>query len=92
MKFPRLFKSRYPDSTFQGKDWIHNIDPEDVQAFARIGLEASDYGRSGGKALVKKYGRKYMKEIGRRGAQVTNQIHAFNRMMEDEEVYGRGLL
>lgn len=84
-KFPKLFKNRYPQSTFQGKDWIRNVDPEDLQAFADIGSEASDRGRKGGNALVQKRGKEHMAAIGAKGAAKTNQLHAMNRAMEDAE-------
>ena len=84
-KYPDLFKSRYPESTFQGKDWLLNTDPEDQKAFQQIGAEASDHGRMGGQALVQKRGREYMAAIGARGAAKTNQLHAVNRMLEDAE-------
>jgi hypothetical protein len=68
--YPNLFRSRY--TSLQGKDWIRRVSNEDRRAFARIGLEASDYGRSGGNAVVKKHGKKHMKQIARRGAIMTN--------------------
>lgn len=83
MKFPNLFKSRYPKSTLTGQDWIRNVDEEDRQAFARIGMEAHNYGRQGGRAIVKQRGKEYMREIGSRGAKTTNELHAFNRAMEE---------
>lgn len=70
MVYPNLFKSRYP--VLQGRDWIRTIDEEDRQAFVRIGLQATDYGRKGGRAVVKKYGKKHMKKIARRGAIMSN--------------------
>jgi len=82
MKYPNLFKARY--TSLQGKDWINSIDPEDKQAFIQLGLQEADYGRSGGNALVKKYGRKHMKNIARIGAIVTNIRKEWARAVERE--------
>ena len=88
LKFPKLFKNRYPESTFQGKDWLKNVDPEDQQAFQQIGAEAADHGRKGGEAVVKKYGREHMAAIGAKGAAKTNQLHAMNRAVAQAEQDG----
>lgn len=82
MKYPNLFKSRYP--VLNGKDWINSVDPEDKQAFIQIGLQETDYGRSGGHAVVKKYGRKHMKSIARIGAIMSNIRREWNRAVERE--------
>ena len=83
MRYSGLFKARY--SSLHGKDWIRNISTEDLQVFIDIGLSASDHGRLGGKSLVKKRGKKYMKEIARRGALVTNMKKYFARAILDEQ-------
>jgi hypothetical protein len=80
--YPNLFKSRYP--VLQGKDWINTIDPEDKQAFIQIGLQAADHGRTGGRALVKAKGKKYMKRIARTGAIMTNIRKWWNRQVAEE--------
>lgn len=83
MMYQGLFKSRYP--SLHGKDWIRNISTEDLQVFIDIGQSASDHGRLGGKSLVKKRGKKYMKEIARRGALVTNMKKYFARAILEEQ-------
>lgn len=82
MRYPNLFKSRYP--SLQGKDWINSIEPEDRQAFIQIGLQETGYGKSGGHAVVKKYGKKHMKSIARIGAIMTNIRKEWNRAVERE--------
>jgi hypothetical protein len=77
MKYPNLFKSRY--SKLTGRDWINTIEPEDRQAFIEIGLQETDYGKTGGNALVKSKGKKYMKKIARTGAIMTNICKEWKR-------------
>lgn len=77
---PGLFQKYQP---LQGKGWIKALPPEELRVFVDIGLRACDHGRLGGKALVEKRGREYMRKIGRRGAIKTNQIKAQKRA-EDE--------
>mgnify|MGYP006935520912 CR=1 FL=1 len=48
MTYPDLFKKRY--QALHGKDWLRRIEPDDKAAFVRLGMEAHDYGRMGGKA------------------------------------------
>ena len=87
MNYPGIFKARYP--SLHGKDWVRNISTEDLQVFIDIGLAATDHGRLGGKSLVKKSGKKYMKEIARRGALVTNMKRYFARaILEEQERLG----
>ena len=81
--YKNLFKNRYPE--LKGRDWIRSIDPDDLQVFVHIGLEAADHGKLGGKATARKYGKQYMREIARRGALVTNLRRWWKRMVEDEE-------
>jgi hypothetical protein len=80
--YPNLFKSRYP--VLQGRDWINTIEPDDKQAFIQIGLQATDYGKLGGAALVKTKGKKYMKRIARRGAIMANIRKWWNRAVMEE--------
>lgn len=42
-----IFKQRYD---LHGKDWINSLSPEDKQLLVQVGCEASDYGKTGGKA------------------------------------------
>lgn len=77
MKYPNLFRNRY--GKLNGKDWLRRVDSEDLQAFARIGLEASDYGRSGGRAVVRKYGKKHMRHLAKFGAIATNILREWRR-------------
>jgi len=65
-----LFKSKY--GPLHGSDWIRTIPAEDRRVFSSLGFTASDYGRSGGRALAAKYGPGYMAKIGARGAVVAN--------------------
>lgn len=81
MTYPDLFKSYRP---LQGSDWLTRIAPEDLQAFAMIGFQESDYGRKGGKALLAKHGREHMSNIGRRGALVTNLKRWIARRIQEE--------
>lgn len=81
-KYPNLFKNRYP--TLSGRDWINSIDPEDRQAFIELGLSAMDFGKLGGQATVKRYGKKHMKNIARVGAVVTNVRKYWNKAVEVE--------
>ena len=83
MRYPGIFKSRYP--SLHGKDWVRNISTEDLQVFIDLGLCAAEHGRLGGKSLVQKRGKKYMQEIGRRGALVTNLKKYFARAILDEQ-------
>ena len=82
MKYPNLFKSRYPN--LQGRDWINNIEPEDRQAFIEIGLSATNFGKTGGNATVEKYGREHMKNIGRIGAIVLHIRREWKQAVEAE--------
>ena len=82
MKYPNLFHSRYTE--LSGRDWIKKIEPEEIQAFARLGFQESGYGKKGGVALAKKRGKKYMQEIGRRGALVTNAKKLIKKGIENE--------
>lgn len=81
-QYPNLFKSRYP--VLHGKDWINTIDADDRQAFIELGLQATDYGRSGGNAVVKKYGKKYMKRIARIGGIMANIRKEWNQAVAFE--------
>ena len=83
MDYSGLFKARYP--SLSGKDWVRNISTEDLQVFIDIGLASADHGRLGGKSLVQKRGRKYMQEIARRGALVTNMKKYFARAILEEQ-------
>lgn len=78
--FPGLFS---PYSPLEGKDWIRKLDREARAVFVDIGLKACNHGRLGGEALVRKYGREHMREIGRRGAIKTNQIKAQKRAQDE---------
>ncbi len=49
MMYKGLFKSRYP--SLRGRDWINSVSTEDRKAFAMLGLQASDYGRMGGRKM-----------------------------------------
>jgi hypothetical protein len=82
--YPNLFKSRYATLRGRGRAWINTIDPEDRQAFINIGLAATNYGKSGGQATVKIYGKKHMRNIGRIGAIATNSWKAWHRAVEIE--------
>lgn len=82
MKYPDLFKSRYPK--LQGRDWVKHIDPEDRRVFVELGLSETNFGKSGGQVTVKKHGRKHMKHIGRIGAIVTNIRREWNQAVEIE--------
>jgi len=44
-----LFKRKYGDKLKGRVDWIKVLDPEDQQVLIRLGLQAADYGRRGGK-------------------------------------------
>lgn len=50
-EYKGIFKNRYPE--LKGRDWIKSIDPEDRQAFIRLGLKCAEYGRLGGIARAK---------------------------------------
>jgi hypothetical protein len=89
-KYPNLFKNRYQG--LKGKAWLRDTDPEDRKAFAMIGLAESDYGRAGGLAVVKKYGRDHMAAIGRMGAAVTNRLHQINAHLAAIEAEGEEVL
>ena len=78
-----IFKAHYP--VLQGRDWIRNISTEDLAVFVDIGLNCAQHGRLGGKSLVQKRGKKYMQEIGRRGALVTNLKKYFARAILEEQ-------
>lgn len=81
MKYPDLFKSRYPD--LKGKAWIKAIDPEDRKVFVDIGLQEMDHGRKGGLALVKKHGRKHMKKNAKIGAVATNILREWRKQVQE---------
>ena len=68
-----------------GRDWIRKIDDEDLAVFIDIGLSAAEHGRLGGKALLKKRGKKYMKKIARRGALVTNMKKYWIKAIQEEQ-------
>lgn len=48
-----IFKAKYGDA-LQGLDWINKIEPEDRKLLIEIGLRATDYGRTGGRARAEK--------------------------------------
>jgi len=50
MTYPNLFKTRY--QKLIDRDWLRRVDHDDRKAFTRIGMEAHEYGRQGGKARV----------------------------------------
>lgn len=81
MTYPDLFRSYHP---LKGSDWLRTIQPEDRQAFSRIGFQASDYGKKGGRAVYQKYGRGRMVELGKRGAFVTNMKKWFAKRIQEE--------
>lgn len=87
MNYPNLFSQYH----LKGSDWLRNLPPEDRQAFSRLGFQASDYGRSGGRAVVNKKGRDYMSMIGRRGAIVTNLKKWIAKRIEEETYKELGL-
>lgn len=89
MRYPNLFKSKYP--RLQGKDWINWVDKEDMQVFVSIGMEANLHGQLGGQSTYTKHGRDHMAQIGRIGAIITNSKKLWNRLLE-EEMYKEGLL
>lgn len=82
MQYPNLFKSRYP--VLEGKDWIRTVDEDDRKAFIEIGLQAMDYGSKGGRATVKKHGKKHMKKIARIGGIASSSIKEWNTAVEAE--------
>lgn len=86
--YPNLFRNKYP--SLRGKAWVKALEPEDLQVFIDIGLQACEHGRLGGLAISKR-GREYMSKIGRIGAIVTNSKRLWNRLMI-EEMYKEGLL
>lgn len=88
MNYPNLFSSYHP---LKGSDWLRNLPPEDRQAFSRIGFQASDYGKKGGRALAIQKGSDYMREIGRRGAIVTNLKKWIAKRIEEETYKELGL-
>jgi hypothetical protein len=79
--YPNLFSSYHP---LKGSDWLRSVTPEDRQAFSRIGFQASEYGKKGGRAIVQKYGREHLSTIGRRGALVTNLKKWIAKRIEEE--------
>lgn len=81
MKYPGLFRSRYP--VLRGKDWIKALEPDDLKAFVEIGLQETDHGRKGGLALVRKYGREHMQKIARVGAIATNGLKEWRRKVQE---------
>lgn len=81
MSYTNLFKQKY---ALFGKDWVRRIDPDDLKVFVGIGLEANEHGRQGGKALARKRGSRYMSEIGRRGAIMSNIKKAFIKAVREE--------
>ncbi len=82
MKYPNLFKDRYPE--LKGSDWLNFVSEEDRKAFIELGFSHSDFGRLGGKALVEQRGVGYMREIGRRGALVRNMKREIAQAIEQE--------
>lgn len=89
MKYPGIFKARYP--VLRGKDWIRTVDPEDKDVLVYIGLEEADHGRLGGEALYEKRGYPHMSYIGRVGACVSNVKRWWKRRTV-EEAYDQGVL
>ena len=77
---PGLFQKYQP---LQGKGWIKALPAEELRVFVDIGLKACDHGRVGGKALVQKRGREWMRWIGRNGAIKANQIKALKRAQDE---------
>lgn len=84
MNYPNLFSAYHP---LKGSDWLRSVTPEDRQVFSRIGFQASEYGKRGGRALVQKRGSEYMREIGRRGALVTNLKKHFQKGIQNESIF-----
>lgn len=82
MKYPGLFKNKY---SLRGKDWLRRIPEEDRKVFSDIGSQNSNRGKLGGDALVKKKGKKYMKQIAKNGAFVTNMKVWFRKAIEQEQ-------
>jgi hypothetical protein len=80
-QYPNIFRSRY---SLRGRDWIKALPVEDLQVFIDIGLQASDHGKMGGRALVQRHGKEHMRKIARIGAIATNSIKAWNKAMQDE--------
>lgn len=81
MMYPNLFSHYHP---LKGSDWLCRISPEDRQAFSRIGFQASNYGKMGGRAIYNQRGVEYMREIGKRGALVTNLRKWIAKRIQEE--------
>jgi len=50
-EFKGIFKQRYQ---LKGRDWVKLLEPEDYEAFIRMGLAATEYGRKGGRIRAEK--------------------------------------
>jgi hypothetical protein len=50
-EFTGIFKARYP--ALKGRNWIKSLEVDDLQAFIRMGLAATDYGKKGGQVRAK---------------------------------------
>ncbi len=50
-EYKGIFKRRYPE--LKGRDWLSRISAEDKQAFIKLGLQCSEYGRLGGLVRAK---------------------------------------
>lgn len=83
-EYTGIFKSRY---TLKGKGWIKALQPDDLQVFVRMGMQAWDYGRMGGKS----HSREHLRSIGRIGGIVTSSKRYWQRLMI-EEMEKEGLL
>jgi hypothetical protein len=81
MNYPGIFKSRY---SLQGKDWLRQVDPDDLRVFVDIGLQAAEHGRKGGRALVAQRGKEHMSKIGRIGAIASNIRQAWVKAAKQE--------
>ena len=81
LRYPNLFKSRYP--YLSGRAWIKAIEPDDLAVFVSIGAEAHGHGKMGGKALADRKGNEYMRRIGRIGAIAANSKRAWNKAVKE---------
>ena len=88
MKYPNLFKSRYEN--LQGKNWINSIDPDDKKAFIEIGLQETNHGVKGGRALMKKYGREHLKKTARIGGIISGSRKEWKKAVERETLLQGG--
>lgn len=76
-EYTGIFKARY---TLKGRGWIKALQPEDLQFFINMGMQAWDYGRMGGQA----HSREHLQSIGRIGGIVSASKRLWNRLMLDE--------